>query len=202
MSLVRLFIAVGLPTSTQDSIQSFTLKLREAVGPDLVRWVAPHNVHLTLKFLGDVSPANLEAIQAMLGRQALQERGFSMSVGGLGAYPSIRRPRVIWIGLRAPEALRSLQQGLDTAAEMLGFQKEQRPFSPHLTIGRVDQHASSDGLRDLRAKLEGTQIDEIGIVSVNAIRLFRSELQPAGAVYTETFAAALGAPTPSDRGNH
>jgi 2'-5' RNA ligase len=140
-----------------------------------------------------VSPANLEALQAMLDRQALQERGFIMSVGGLGAYPSIKRPRVIWIGLQAPEALRSLQQGLEAAAEILGFQREQRSFSPHLTIGRVDQHASSDGLRNLRAKLEGTQIDEIGIVSVDAIRLFRSELQPAGSVYTELFAAPLGA---------
>jgi 2'-5' RNA ligase len=198
MSPLRLFIAVELPSSIQDSIQKRTAGLREALGTALVRWLPLQNVHLTLKFLGDVAPQQLEALQDLLVRQAVHEQGFDVEVGGLGAYPSVHRPSIVWIGLRAPDGLRSLQHGIEAAAEGLGFRTEQRRFSPHLTIGRVNPRASANDLRTIRAALESAELDGVGSLSVRAIHLFRSELQPIGSIYTKLFSTALGSATQAE----
>src|SRR5512147_2569284 len=137
MGLLRAFIAVELPVFLQESIQQNTARLRQALNSSLVRWTPAHNIHLTLKFLGDVSPANITLLCEMLTREAEPHPAFDMSIAGLGSFPTSRRPRVIWLGLRAPAVLESLQHGIESAAARLGYASEERPFSPHLTIGRV-----------------------------------------------------------------
>jgi 2'-5' RNA ligase len=149
------------------------------------------NLHLTLKFLGDVSSANLQFLTQMLSREAGQSPGFSMQVGGLGAFPSVGRARVIWIGIRAPEALFALRRNLNSAAARLGYPPEDRPFSPHLTIGRVKQAASPTDLQRLRAALEAASIGPLGKVEVSAVHLIKSDLKPTGSVYTRLFSAPL-----------
>ena len=138
--MLRAFIAVEIPAGIQSAIAHSTASLKNALPKSLVRWVAPQNVHLTLKFLGDVSPANLEQLAEALKVEAASHGMFSMSVGGLGAFPTPRRARVIWIGLEAPPALEALRRGVEAAAAQLGYAPEERPFSPHLTIGRVGQN--------------------------------------------------------------
>src|SRR5512141_2706329 len=134
MGLLRAFLASNLPADLQDAIYTATARLHESLRGDLVRWVPPHNVHLTLKFLGDVSPSGIELIKQMLHAEAAQFTAFVIHVEGLGCYPSPRRPRVLWVGLKAPAELTSLQRAIDGAATRLGYESEEREFSPHLTI--------------------------------------------------------------------
>lgn len=193
MGLLRAFLASELPSALQDAIQLASAGVRLRLGPELVRWVPGHNVHLTLKFLGDVSPSNLELIQDLLATHASQYQPFDVLVGGFGCYPNARRPRVLWIGLMAPPELASLQRELDAATARLGYSSEERAFSPHLTIGRVRQNASAADLQRIRAEVEQLSIGDVGSLRVEAIHLFKSELHPAGSVYTRLFSARLGA---------
>lgn len=191
MGLLRAFLASELPASLQDAISSATSELRRHLSDGLVRWVPSHNVHLTLKFLGDVSPASLELIKQMMRAEAAQFSAFDVQVEGLGCYPSARHPRVLWVGLQAPAELVSLQRAIEAAAARLGYESEERGFSPHLTIGRVRQNASSSDLHKIRTSLDGTRIGLLGSARVDAIHLFKSELRPEGSIYTRLFSAPL-----------
>ena len=192
MDLLRAFIAIEIPARVQDEIQAATASLQNTLGPDLVRWVAPRNLHLTLKFLGDISPASVEILQQMLRTESGQHRPFEIRLEGLGAFPTVHRPRVIWTGLVAPGALDSLQRGIESASARLGYEAEERPFSPHLTLGRVKQNLTTAGLQRVRMALEQTQIGDLGTARVEALHLFRSDLQPGGSIYTRLFSANLG----------
>ena len=191
MTLLRAFIALEIPASIQESIQQQTAGLRKAASFSLVRWVPAENLHLTLKFLGDVSSTSLQFVTQMLSREASQYPGFSMQVGGLGAFPSARRARVLWIGIRAPETLSALQRSLDSAAARLGYPPEDRPFSPHLTIGRVKQTAAPTDLQRIQAALEAASVGPLGKADVSAVHLIKSDLKPTGSVYTRLFSAPL-----------
>jgi len=189
--MVRSFIAIELPAAIQNAIAEQTASLKSSLPKSLIRWVAPRNVHLTLKFLGEVAPANLKLLaEAMKGEAALHEM-FNMSAGRIGAFPNQRRARVIWIGLEAPPALAALQRGVDAAAAQLGYPREERPFSPHLTIGRVAQTASSSDLQLLRSALESSKVGILGTIRVQAIHIFKSDLQPGGPVYTLLYTLSM-----------
>jgi len=185
--MLRSFIAVETPAEIQHAIAQSTASLRNLVPKPLIRWVAPQNIHLTLKFLGDVSPTNLEQLAETLKSEAASHEMFSMSIGGLGAFPNQRRAHVIWIGLEAPLALAALHHGVDAAAAQLGYPGEDRPFSPHLTIGRVAQTASGSDLQIIRGALESTKVGILGTIRVQAIHIFKSTLQPGGSVYTRLY---------------
>ncbi len=191
MDLLRAFLASELPPSLQDAIQSATADLRTTLGSEVIRWIPAHNIHLTLKFLGDVSPSSLDLIKQMLLAEAGQYKAFDILIEGIGCYPSPRRPRILWVGMHAPATLASLQRGIDSAAARLGYESEEREFSPHLTIGRVRQNISSTDLQKVRAALEQTRVGNLGSAHVDAVCLFKSDLQPAGSVYTRLFAAPL-----------
>ena len=192
MGLLRAFIALEIPSSLQQAIQDSTRGLRQTLGDELVRWVPRHNVHLTLKFLGDVSPSNLDLIKQMLTVEAAQHPCYEIQVKGIGSFPNPRRPRVIWIGLQAPPMLESLQHSIESASARLGYAADEKNFAPHLTIGRVKQNLSTSEIQRIRAALEGTRIGLLGIVQVNAVHLFKSDLQPSGSVYTKLFSATIG----------
>jgi 2'-5' RNA ligase len=191
MRLLRAFIAVEISPEIHTAIEDQTASLRAVLNPSLVRWVPTDNIHLTLKFLGDVSPVNIEMLSQMLSVEVTQHQVFEMNFGGLGAFPNPRRPRVIWVGIQAPDALEALQRGIEAAAAKLGYPAEKRPFSPHLTIGRVKQNAGSGGAQKVRQALEDTQIGSLGSAQVTGVHLFKSDLKPTGAVYTKLFSAPL-----------
>ena len=190
MTLLRVFIAVETPLPIRQAIFAQTESLRGALG-DLVRWAPVENMHLTLKFIGDVSPANVELLSQMLAMEATGSAPFRMQIGGLGSFPTSRRARVIWVGIHAPAALASLQRGIQSAAARLGYESETRPFSPHLTIGRVRQQVRASDQQRVRAALEQTQVGDLGAAAVTAVHLFKSELKPSGAEYTCLFSAQL-----------
>ena len=191
MNLLRCFLAVEVPPTIQDAIETATQSSRAKLGTPLMRWVSPRNVHLTLKFLGDTAPSSVDQIAAALMAEVRQYKPFVVQVGGFGAFPSNRKPRVIWVGISAPPILASLQHELDVATARLGYGSEERGFSPHLTIGRVRQNLAAADTQRIRDELEHTVVGELGWFSVDAVHLFRSELQSSGSVYNKLFTAPL-----------
>lgn len=191
MAVIRAFIAIDIPTSIQDRLSEVIAGLQAHDHTRAIRWVAARNIHLTLKFLGEVSHANLELLTKILETEALKHQPFDFTVGGLGAFPSLRRPRVIWVGVQAPPALLTLQRGVEAETIRLGYAAEERPFSPHLTLARISHNATPDHVRQIGEILAGAEVGTLGNVTVEEVRFFRSDLQPGGAVYTSLFSAAL-----------
>ena len=188
MGLLRTFIAVEIPHEIQQAIFKATSNVRQAMGP-VIRWVPPENMHLTLKFLGDVSPSSVELLTQMLQAEADSSRCFEIRICGLGSFPSLKRPRILYIGIQAPPGLEALHHGVESASRRLGYESEDRPFSPHLTVGRVRQDASSSEQQKIRQSLENIHIDLLGTARVDSVHLFKSDLKSSGPVYTKLFSA-------------
>jgi 2'-5' RNA ligase len=193
MKMMRCFLAVELPSLLQEAIRAATAEPRRALGTQIVRWIPEQNIHLTLKFLGETAPTSLEQIGAALQSGIPQYKAFNVELQGLGAFPSVKRARVLWIGLVAPVELASLQHELDVATSRLGYVSEEREFSPHLTVGRVRQNASTADLQRIREALEGTSVGHVGTLPVGAVHLYKSELLPSGSVYSKLHSANLSA---------
>src|SRR6266498_4324576 len=156
MSLLRAFIAVEIPSEIQQNVYKETSKLRKELD-SLVRWVPVENMHLTLKFLGDISPSSVEFLMQMLRNEADTVPCFTIRLTGLGSFPSPKRPRVIYIGIQAPAGLVALHRGIESASRRLGYESEERGFSPHLTIGRVKQNVTTSEQQTIRRALEETK---------------------------------------------
>lgn len=190
MNMLRAFIAVEIPLAIRQGVCQATSTLQKEIG-SLVRWVPMENMHLTLKFLGDVSPSNVDMLTQMLRAEADLFECFDLHLNGLGSFPNPKRPRVIYIGILAPAALEALQRGIESASRRLGYESEERGFSPHLTLGRVKQNITGTEQQRIRKALEGTKIDSLGTARVNSVHLYKSDLKPTGSVYTRLFSAPL-----------
>lgn len=191
MSVIRAFIAINISREIEQRLKVISGDLQQSLRGVPIRWVPIENIHLTLKFLGDVSTANLDLLKKMLEREAADHPPFEFSVGELGAFPSIRRPRVIWVSVQAPQELLALQHGIDAETARLGYPREDRPFSPHLTLGRVSRGATHDDTRKISDVLSIYKVGYIGAAQVNAVHLYRSDLKPSGAFYTAIYSAPL-----------
>ena len=194
MSLLRAFIAIELPKPLQDAVEKQTARLRQTLGNDIVRWVPTQNMHLTLKFLGDIAASHVDFLRQMLAREADSHSQFDLQIDGLGSYPTSRRPRVLWAGLHAPADLISLQKSIEAGTTRLGYEQEEHAFSPHLTLGRVRQTISQTEMQKVRTALDTIQLGNIGTARVDSIHLYRSDLQPSGSIYTKLFSAPLSKP--------
>lgn len=188
---MRVFIAIEFSQQTRDSIDKQTTRLRQTVGDEIVRWVPASNMHLTLKFIGDIASSHVDFLKQMLAREASPHPQFEIQIGGLGSFPNPRMPRILWVGLHAPAGLASLHKSIESGALRLGYEKEERAFSPHLTIGRARQNASPADLTKVRAALDSIQLGNIATARVDSVHLFKSDLQPGGAIYTKLFSAPL-----------
>ena len=190
MGLLRAFIAVEIPAEIQQNVYKQTASFRKGL-ESLIRWVPAENMHLTMKFLGDVSQSNLEFLIQMLRNEADSFHCFDLHLTGLGSFPNLKRPRVIYIGIQAPAALDSLQRGIESASHRLGYESEEHPFSAHLTLGRVKQNITAVEQQKIRRAIEGTQVDLLGSARVDSVHLYKSELKPSGSVYTRLYSAPL-----------
>jgi 2'-5' RNA ligase len=178
---IRTFIAIELPEKIIDSIS----RIQERLQPYglKVRWVRPQNIHLTLKFLGNIQKVQTEKIKQAIIESAHGFAPISIAAKGIGAFPSIKRPRVIWVGLAGQiNQLQKLQKTLDEKLAANGFPKEKRKFKGHLTLGRVKNKI--DPKRLLEAVKEFAGFESEPFVT-NPVALFKSELKPTGAVYTK-----------------
>lgn len=191
MNQLRAFIAIDLPQPIQEAIEKQTSRLRQAAGDGLVRWIPPQNIHLTLKFLGNIAASHMDFLKQLLHQTADSHQPFDVQIGGIGSFPNSKLPRVLWAGVHAPADLASLQKTIETGAARLGYEKEARPFSPHLTLGRVRQGIDPRDLQKISSALNGIQIGNIGSARVDAVHLYKSELRPEGSLYTKLFSAPL-----------
>jgi 2'-5' RNA ligase len=190
MSLLRAFIAVEIPLPIRQAVCDATSDLQKEISA-LVRWVPMENMHLTLKFLGDVSPTHVDMLTQMIRAEADLFQCFEFHLQGLGSFPSLKRPRVIYIGIQAPAVLEALHRGIESASRRLGYESEDRGFSPHLTIGRVRQNVTATEQQTIRRALEETKIDSLGTARIDSLHLYKSDLQPTGSVYTRLYSAPL-----------
>ena len=191
MNLLRAFIAIEIPQEIKKAIAAETACLQTDNGR-AVRWVTPENIHLTLKFLGEISPHNVELLSQSMQAECSQQPQFEITVTGMGCFPNAHRPRVIWIGLNAPQELNKLQHKIEATTARLGYAAEEKAFSPHLTLGRVREQASVDELKRLHAVLDTMSVGALGTFTAQAVYLFKSDLQPTGPIYSHLFSARLG----------
>ncbi len=194
MGLLRAFIAIELPEHLQDAIEKQTSRLRQVLGDEIIRWVPTQNMHLTLKFLGDIATSHVDFLKQLIAKEAASHPQFDLQLGGLGAFPTSRRPRILWAGLHAPADLISLQKSIEAGTFRLGYEKEERDFSPHLTLGRVRQTTEMADLQKIHIALDTIQLGNIGITRVDSIHLIKSDLRPSGPIYTNLFSAPLSKP--------
>jgi 2'-5' RNA ligase len=183
---MRTFIAIEIPEEVKAAIAAIQDDLRQARAE--VSWTKPENIHLTLKFLGEIDESLIEPIESACVETAKEFSAFSLSVNGVGAFPNAHHPRVLWAGLADEvEELKRMQAALDERLVAAGFAREARAFSPHLTFGRVK---SSKNNRSLISRLNVYQLPIYSFIAREII-LMRSQLHPAGARYTPLKKAQL-----------
>ncbi|HEX7050291.1 MAG TPA: RNA 2',3'-cyclic phosphodiesterase [Longimicrobiales bacterium] len=185
---MRLFVAVDLPAEEKERLHAATLPLRETGLP--IRWLEPESIHLTLKFLGWVRPENADAMGRIMADAAAKTDPFVLSLDGYGAFPSIRRPRVIWAGVEATPPLRCLKHDVEWAFAPHGFEREVRAFQPHITLGRAKRDARAGDLREFERII--SEMSYRSTVQVDTVDLMRSQLLPTGARYDRIASARLG----------
>ncbi len=193
MNVIRAFIAIPLPASLQEQIYSETQPLRTQLGHEIIRWVPPENIHITLKFLGDTEKEKLEKLKRLLAKEIIETPSFEISVKDLGVFPNISRPSVVWIGVENSGKLSTLHQSVQAVASQIGSVPEKRQFSAHLTLGRVTRKGYNKQARFQICKtLEESVKYNFGKVLVNSIHIFQSKLTPKGAKHSTIFEARLG----------
>jgi 2'-5' RNA ligase len=192
VTTVRTFIAIELDKGLLAGLELVQERLRERVPPRSVRWVRPEAIHLTLKFLGDTPVEQVDAIKAAIVQAAAESQCFDVVAGSVGCFPNARRPRVVWIGLQEPTgALVRLRDRIETRVAPLGFPTEKRPFSPHLTLGRVQRRASKSEVQEIGEVVSASTFGKIGEMAVSNVSHIKSDLLPSGAVYTTLSEARL-----------
>ncbi len=192
MDVVRSFVAIDLPAGVRAELTSLEEKLKARRHP-FVKWVDPESMHLTLKFLGNVAADSIPQIVGAVSSVAQMHSPFKLQVADTGAFPNWQRPQVVWVGVGGElDRLNSLQKGLESVLSPLGFPPESRPFSAHLTLGRLRDRVTPDDRRRFAEFAQTVEFKTSLSFEVNAIRLMKSQLTPAGPIYSELAVARLG----------
>ncbi|MCP4168028.1 MAG: RNA 2',3'-cyclic phosphodiesterase [Chloroflexi bacterium] len=184
--MYRLFISVDLPPDFLEKLRGTQNQLKRSLANYPLRWTRPEGIHLTLKFLGDTDPARIDDIVAILTQAVDPHPPFEISAGGLGCFPNPNKTSVLWIGVEdRDKRLQKLAASIDNATNSLGWQRERRLYSGHLTLARVQRNAKNPERRHLGQQLSTLGVPQnMGIISVDEIHLMRSQLNPQGAIYT------------------
>jgi len=202
--MIRAFVAVDLDADSrkvlaraQEQAKDRTMRELSRLAPEArVQWARPDSIHLTLKFLGQIADTQVEEIRRALSVTIQAQPRFSIEVGGFGVFPDLRAPRVLWVGVSGQReqvnALARLATEVDSGLDTLGFPREARPFSPHLTLARIKERSREVGKALAESGLMA-QTESLGILRVEAVALIRSDLKPSGAVYTRLWEVPLKA---------
>jgi 2'-5' RNA ligase len=186
-STIRTFIALELPPSVislldkvQEDLKSMQLQ---------AKWVRPENIHLTLKFIGNIDPGDTDKIGGAMMDAVDNLAAIHLVARGVGVFPGIKRPRVIWVGLGGQiQLLFAVQRALEENLAALGFKKEKRPFKGHLTLGRFKQTVDPNTIRQIIREYANLYSEEF---TARRIILYKSDLKPTGAVYSQLQQAAF-----------
>ena len=187
---MRLFVALEIPAAVRDNLAAQTKELRDLPAPladKWLRWVRPENLHVTLKFIGEVAATKLDGIRSALTPIGL-DAPVDLHFRGLGFFPDEKYPRVLWVGLNASGNLTALARDIDRALEGQGIARDERAFTPHLTLARFE----SRGLHEkLRTAIQKNREREFGAFQAPEFHLIQSKLKPSGAEYTSLGAFPL-----------
>jgi len=175
---VRLFVALGIPAVVREDFAALLASFRAITKEP--RWVRAENLHVTLKFLGEVTESKLDAVRRALG-EIRSDRTAALEFRGLGFFPNEKHPRVFWAGMEASPNVKTLAADIESSMERLGIPREKRKFSPHLTLARFERPGLPEALGKLIAK---NQERAIGSLRTNEFHLIQSKLKPSGAEYT------------------
>ena len=185
---MRLFVAINFTAKDRQKMHRAGRKLREAELP--IRWEELEQLHMTLKFLGEVRSEMVPRVQEAVARVAEKTPPFTLKMKGGGAFPTLRRPRVIWLGAEASPELRCLKHDLEWELAPLGFEREVRAFHPHVTLGRAEKEARAGDFREFEELV--TAISFKAEIPVRTVDLMESHLSTRGARYDRRMAAKLG----------
>ncbi len=192
METVRSFIAILLPEELRLGLSKLQARLKTGNKP-WIKWADPNGIHLTLKFLGDVSVDRISEISRVMTEAAREIPPFHLETQGLGAFPNLKRVQVVWLGLGGElDKLSQLQQQIETGLSHLGFAPEARAFKAHLTLARLRSQASSDERQGLGQLILSTRLEASYIIKVETISLMRSQLSREGARYSQLSSVELG----------
>jgi len=186
---MRLFVGINFPKKQRAKMHRAARALRDQELP--VRWVDPDNFHITLKFLGEVRREQVDDVMSGIERAASSTKPFHTAIGGFGAFPTVRRPRVIWLGVEACPELRCLKQDLEWSLGDAGFPAESRSFHPHVTMGRASDAGGAGAFRALDDAFAALDFEDE--LKVHKIDLMRTRPSPEGPRYSVVNSTRLGA---------
>jgi len=191
MEQVRSFVAIKLSDELKAELAQLQAQLK--IGQQSsVKWVNPHSIHLTLKFLGSVAMDRIGEITGAIEAAARGIPPFCLEVKELGAFPNLRRVQVVWVGISGEvHKLRQIQQHLDSNLARLGFTPESRAFAPHLTLGRFRERTSLDERQNFGQMSARISVALVGTIEVNAINLMKSQLTREGVIYSRISSVGL-----------
>ncbi len=175
---MRLFAGIDLPYETRRNLELLLQMLRPKAD---LQWSPPSNLHVTTKFIGEWPEEDLDILKEALAEIPVPGE-FRIDIQGLGWFPNERNPRVFWAGIRAGEPLMQLARATEEACEQAGVPREDRPYSPHLTLARIRRPVD---LSSLRKALEGLPSDHFGRFTATHFHLYESKLRPGGSIYTK-----------------
>jgi 2'-5' RNA ligase len=179
---IRAFLAIDLSVEVREAIADIQTRLKGAL--EGVRWTRPEGIHLTLKFFGDIDKDTIGSISDIVEKKTEDFEGLSLTMGRPGAFPTVKRARVLWLGVEGEtEKIAFLQKSMEDDFEALGFEKERRSFTPHLTLGRAK--SSRGMIMGLGEAMESVRYEKPTTFSAEGLTLFKSDLAPGGAVYTK-----------------
>ncbi len=185
---MRLFIAINFTAKDRARMWTAGRRLRDAEFP--VNWVDRDQLHLTLKFLGEVRTERVAEVQAAVARVAEKTKPFTITMGGGGAFPTMRRPKVVWLGVDASAELRCLKHDVEWELAPLGFDREVRAFHPHVTTGRAKKTARAGDFRNFEALVNAKRFERE--IPVRSVDVMESHLSAKGARYERLLQAKLG----------
>jgi RNA 2',3'-cyclic 3'-phosphodiesterase len=195
MVAIRTFVAIRLEERVHARLERLMSELRGAMPARAIRWVAAENIHLTLEFLGDVESTRMELVTKALRVAAAEAAPCEIQVAGMGCFPNMRAPRVIWAGVQeSTGALLALRGVVRRELRKLELVRDEREFSAHLTLGRVRQEAPPSAVREIGQVVEKAKTGNLGKQDVSSIHLFRSDLRPDGPIYAVLAEFPLGTP--------
>lgn len=179
--LIRTFLAIDLPEEIKVQIENVQNRLKSTVKG--IRWTRPEGIHLTLKFFGNISENKIADISSVVEKNTVDIRPLSLKVSTLGTFPNLKRPRVLWLGIGGSvEKLSDLQKEIEKDLESIGFQRENRAFRAHLTLGRIKSPKNVKGLSEI---IKNEEIYDAGSFCAGGLTLLKSDLTPQGAIYTK-----------------
>ena len=181
---MRTFIAVDFPSYMLKKIEEITAFFRTLTPEKDLKWVETNNLHLTIKFLGEIEEYKIAQVKHTLSKALKDQISFDIEIKGLGMYPNKNNPRVIWLGIVGANPLMKIHKVLNQELTALEITPERRAFSPHLTIARIRRHTDHKQARQIGEILSEYRVESLGAITIEQIHLYQSVLTPSGPIYS------------------